>query len=69
MRQSENRPHTPAGPRLVLDQHGGRHAGHRSRPHPADAHAGDGWVREAYREQAAECLNLAMLARRHGPVD
>ena len=26
-------------------------------------------IREAYREQAAECLGLAMLGRRHGPLD
>jgi len=44
-----------------------RHGGERPCPRPREAaHADEECLRAYYREQAAECLILAMLGRRRG---
>ena len=61
--------HTATASRFLPGHQGRGHVANRSGwSRPLDTQA-DLWIREAYREQAAECLGLGMLGRRHGPFD
>ena len=56
-------PHAPVAARPGRE----RPAGGRSLARPGEAHPDEG-LRACYHDHAAECLNRAVLGRRHGPL-